>query len=294
MNAPETQTAQPGFMHQQQVFTAHLRDPEAASAPADIEDRRMNIYRDLVFNGISSLLAGNFPVTYRLLPREHWRELVRDFLRRHRAVSPLFPALPREFLDFLSHHRRDDPRDPPFLLELAHYEWVEMALHNSDAEPPPDQALDRDGDLLAGRPLLSPLAWNLSYRYPVHRIGPDYQPQEAPHQPTHLLVYLDHDERVRFMELNAVTHRLLVLLQQQPIPKGQDALALIASELGHRQPEQVIAFGASLLEDLRARGVILGVLRDADACDHGYPGEGATLNEPETQNVSPAPLASDI
>ncbi|WP_143742020.1 HvfC family RiPP maturation protein [Thiorhodovibrio frisius] len=262
MTSPTPQSAMPDFMRQQQRFSAHLRDPERASAPADIEDRRMKIYRDLIFNNLSSLLAGNFPVIHRLLPREHWRELVRDFLRRHRAVSPLFPELPREFLDFLSHHRRDDPRDPPFLLELAHYEWVEMALQISDGapnEPPAD--LMPDGDLLAGRPVLSPLAWNLSYRYPVHRIGPDYQPQQAPEQPTHLLVYLDRNEQVRFMELNAVTQRLLILLQQQPAPNGQDALAQIATELGHLQPQQVIAFGTNLLIDLRVRGVILGALR---------------------------------
>lgn len=258
MNASASKSPTPGFMQKQQAFTAHLRDPQGASAPADIEDRRMKIYRDLIFNNLSSLLAANFPVIHRLLPSAHWQELVRDFLRRHRAVSPLFPQLPREFLDFLGHQRRDDPRDPPFLLELAHYEWVEMALQLSDGEPPQDQALEPNGDLLAGRPVLSPLAWNLSYRYPVHRIGPDHHPREAPEQPTHLLVYLDRNEQVRFMELNAVTQRLLVLLQQQPIPKGRDALGQIATELGHRQPDQVIDFGASLLEDLRTRGIILG------------------------------------
>ncbi|WPL17862.1 hypothetical protein Thiowin_02904 [Thiorhodovibrio winogradskyi] len=249
----------PGFLEQQLAFTAHLRDPGQTPAPADIEDRRMAIYRDLIFNNVASLLAGNFPVVHRLLAREHWRELVRDYLRRHRAVSPLFPQLPREFLDFLSQQRVNHPDDPPFLLELAHYEWVEMALQIADAEPVP-AGLMADGDLLEQHPVISSLAWPLSYRYPVHRIGPDFQPQAAPEQPTYLLIYLDSGEQVRFMEINAVTARLLLLLQQESDLSGQDALVRISEELGHRQSQQVIAFGAGLLADLRQRGVVLGTL----------------------------------
>lgn len=252
-------TANSPLRQQQIAFTAHLRDPNNLPAPADVEDRRMAIYRGLIFSNVSSLLAGNFPVLHRLLSHDHWRDLVRDFLRRHRAVSPLFPQLPREFLDFLNEQRRDDPRDPPFLLELAHYEWVEMALQISDGDPPPD-SLSPDGDLLEAHPVLSSLAWNLSYRFPVHRIGPDFQPQTPGPQPTHLLVYLDLDERVGFMELNAVTQRLLLMLQQQPGLSGREALSRIAREIGHQQPEQVISFGASLLVDLRRRGVIIGAI----------------------------------
>jgi hypothetical protein len=261
-----TQSATPNFIRTQHRFTAHLRDPEHASAPVGIEERRMKVYRDLVFNNLSSLLAGNFPVIHRLLPRDHWQALVRDFLRRHRAVSPLFPDLPREFLDFLGHHRSDDARDPPFLLELAHYEWIELALEFSDPPPVPE-GLMRDGDLLAHHPRLSARVCNLCYRYPVHRIGAEFQPAQAPPQPTYLLAYLDPDERTRFMELNAVTHRLLALLEQEPALSGRQTLERIASELGHQQPEDVIAFGTRLLRDLRARGVILGAVRTHD-CSH--------------------------
>jgi hypothetical protein len=35
-------------------------------------------------------------------------------------------------------------------------------------------------------------------------------------------------------------------------------LTRIADELGQPDPAQVIAFGAGLMEDLRARGVLLG------------------------------------
>ncbi|MBK1720342.1 putative DNA-binding domain-containing protein [Thiocystis violacea] len=245
------------FIRRQLAFAAHLRDPETAPAPADVEERRLAIYRDLVFNNLSSLLAGSFPVLHRILPEAHWRELIWDFLRRHRARSPLFPELPEEFLDFLGSVRRDDPRDPPFLLELAHYEWVELALRNSEASADPE-TIDPDGDPLLGHPAVSPLAWNLTYRFPVHRLGPDVQPESPPPEPTHLVVYRTPDERIAFLEINGVTQRLLILLGEEPALTGRAVLNRIAAELGHPDPEQVILFGSALMADLRACGVLLG------------------------------------
>jgi uncharacterized protein len=248
---------QPDFIRRQVAFAAHLRDPTQVPAPDDVEDRRMAIYRDLVFNNVSALLSGSFPVLRRILPDAQWDALVRGFFVQHRAKTPLFLELGQEFLDFLQTARAGDSRDPPFLLELAHYEWVELALQISDAEP--DAArIDPDGDLLEGRPVVSPLAWNLTYRFPVHRIGPDLQPATAPAEPTHLVVYRTPDEAIAFLEINAVTQRLLILLNEDEPRTGREALSRIAAELGRPDPDQVVAFGAGLMEDLRTKGVLLG------------------------------------
>jgi len=37
--------ARPEFMRTQYAFAAHIRDPQHQPAPADIEDRRIAIYR---------------------------------------------------------------------------------------------------------------------------------------------------------------------------------------------------------------------------------------------------------
>ncbi|RKT45464.1 DNA-binding domain-containing protein [Thiocapsa rosea] len=251
---------QPDLFQRQRAFAAHLRDPAKVPGPDDIEDRRMAIYRDLVFNNVSALLAGNFPVMRRILSDAHWDGLIRDFFVHHRAKTPLFLELGQEFLDFLQSARADDPRDPPFLLELAHYEWVELALQISDVAPDRTR-LDPTGDLLEGRPVLSPLAWNLSYRFPVHRIGPDCQPDAPPQVPTHLVIYRTPDDAIAFLEINAVTQRLLILLEEETPQTGREVLGHIAAELGHSDPDQVIAFGAGLMEDLRTKGVLLGTTR---------------------------------
>lgn len=246
------------FSAVQRAFAAHIRDPEHRARPADVEDRRMAIYRDLVFNNIAGLLASGFPVLRRTLPEDHWRALIRDFMVHHRAATPLFLEISQEFLDYLGTTRaRQTTNDPPFLLELAHYEWVELALSVSDDEPDPSHA-NPNGDLLDDRPVVSPLAWSLSYRFPVHRIGPELQPDAPGDQSTHLVVYRNRAERIEFLEINAVTQRLLALLEDETPRTGREAMQVIAAELGHPQPDKVIAAGARMLTDLRRRDVILG------------------------------------
>ena len=252
--------AEQPFVAVQRAFAAHIRDPQGQPCPADVEARRMVIYRDLVFNNVASLLATNFPVIRQILGDDHWADLVRGFFVQHRCATPLFHELPQEFLAYLQGARAGESRDPPFLLELAHYEWVELALDVAEEASDPAPA-DPNGDLLAGAPEVSPLAWNLSYRFPVHRIGPGYLPEAPPAEPTRLVVYRDRQGQVGFMEVNAVTQRLLQLLQENPGITGLEALTLIATELCHPQPEQVIAAGRQLLTDLRGRDILLGTRR---------------------------------
>lgn len=241
----------------QRRFAAHIRDPERQPAPEGIEDRRLQVYRELFFNNMRSMLAGNFPVLHELYGADAWSALVRDFYADYRCHTPLFTEIAREFLRYLQDVREPGPDDPPFLLELAHYEWVELALELDDRDLDAVQA-DGDGDLLQGCPVLSPLAWPLSYRFPVHRIRPDYRPSEAPPEATHLLVYRDRGDRVRFMTLNAVARRLLGLLQEDAPITGRAALERIAADIRHPDPARVLAAGADLLADFRERDVILG------------------------------------
>ncbi|HKX57205.1 MAG TPA: putative DNA-binding domain-containing protein [Xanthomonadales bacterium] len=247
-----------GRLRQQQMaFAAHIRNPAVAPAPADVEDRRMQIYRDLFFNNICNFLASNFPVLRKIHGETAWRKLAREFYTEHRAHTPLFPEIPREFLRYVQEQRQDRAGDPPFLLELAHYEWVELALSLETHEIDGIE-VEVGGDLLQGVPLLSPLAWPLAYQFPVHRLSPDYQPSTPPDQATRLLVYRDRADQVRFMEINPVTWLLLEKLQAGG-HSGQEVLQSVAAEIGRAGDEAVLEHGHKILQDLRQRDVILGV-----------------------------------
>ena len=218
----------------------------------------MAIYRELFFNNISGLLKTGFPMLHAILGKARWNALIRDFMVRHRAATQLFPQLSQEFLDYLGNTRAAETADdPPFLLELAHFEWVQRALDISDDEPNPRHA-NPNGDLLEGMPVPSPLAWNLSYSFPVHKISPDCQPATPGAQPTHLVVYRNRAERVEVLQINAITQRLLTLVQDDRPRTGRAALLEIAGELCHPEPDKVVTAGGRMLADLRRRDVIIG------------------------------------
>ena len=246
------------FQNSQYQFAAHLRDPKQNPAPAEIEDRRMGIYRELIYNNIESFIASGFPVLRKIYSNELWHAMVRDFVSRHQSHTPYFLEISQEFLRYLQEERDVQQGDPAFLLELAHYEWVELALDVSPEELPPPSDVNEQL-LMKQRPVVSPLAWRLSYQYPVHQLGPQYQPEQPPEQPTFLVVYRNRQDKVRFMEANAVTVRLLQLLEDSEQLSGQAALEQIARELQHPQPEQVIANGLPLLVQLAELDIICGV-----------------------------------
>lgn len=241
------------FKSGQLQLTAHLRDPDNCPAPAGMEDRRVAIYRNLIYNNIEGFIRSGFPILREILDDARWHAMVRDFIRSHQAHTPYFLEIGQEFLSYLQHERvaRDDP---PFLLELAHYEWVELALDVSP-ETLPSQ-LPESADVLASGFRLSPLAWSLCYQYPVHQIGPGYQPAELPAQPTFVVVYRNRRDQVRFMESNAATSRLLTLLDGDSEVTGHQALCLLAEEMQAPDPRTIIEFGKGLLEKLRGLEIV--------------------------------------
>ncbi len=248
---------QPEFVRRQYEFAAHIRDPEHRPAPSDVEDRRMAIYRELFYNNVESFLSGTFPVLRRIHDDTAWHAMARAFFSSHRSHSPLFLEIPREFLSWLREERQPHPDDFPFLYELAHYEWVELAV--SVAEETIDQdVIDPAGDLLDSVPVLSPLVWHLAYDYPVHRIGPDFLPDASGGQPTYLVVYRDREDEVGFMEINPVTKRLLELLDANSGATGRQLLSEIATEMSHPQPDIVISGGLDILENLRNKAIVPG------------------------------------
>lgn len=247
------------FRKAQYAFAAHLRNPDASPAPAGIEDRRLKIYRDLFFNNMQSLLAGTFPVLHRLLGEARWRELTRAFYSRHISHSPHFVEVPQEFLAWLTEEFQNNGSWPAFMQELAHYEWVELALAIDQQEIDAEK-FDPEGNLLDESPVVSPVAWPLAYRFPVHRIGPEFQPSEPGEQPTFLVIYRRRNDDVAFTEINAITARLLELLQQDVNATGRETLAAVAGEIGH-DAAVVVKQGQDILERLKQQDIILGTRR---------------------------------
>ncbi|UZJ43312.1 putative DNA-binding domain-containing protein [Marinimicrobium sp. C6131] len=236
-------------------FAGAIRDPEG-QPHTEVEARRMKIYQDLFFNNLNTFLSNNFPVFKSLMPEDWWLKEVRGFMQHHRCQSPLFSDIGREYIDYVNSDARPiTAEDPPFMAELLHYEWVELALQIA-TNPAPEPGLHKD--VMAGHPVLSPLAWPLEYRFPVHQIGPRFLPQEPPEQPTWVLVYRSRDRRVSFMALNAFTARLLALIEAKPDLSGRQLLEQMQSESPGVDATALMTGGELILQEFLDLGIIQG------------------------------------
>lgn len=239
-------------------FARHIRDPRVAPRPDGVPARRMKVYNELLYNNLEGFLLACFPICRRVLGERRWRRLVRRFFTAHRCQTPYFRQIPQEFVAWLLEARPEEATAPDWLIPLAHYEWVELAVDVMDV-PPPD-ACRADGDLLTGRPVVAPAHMLVGYAWPVHRAAP--RRRLAP-EASQFMVYRDGADQVRFVELNPVTARLLALLEPGVLT-GAAALAQIANELDHPDPAALAAHGVALMEDLRARGAIVGAIASPD------------------------------
>ena len=256
-------SATPDFIKQQFEFTRHIRDPENNSGPDGIEDRRMAVYREMFFNNVEDFVSSSCPVLRSLYTEADWNVLIRGFFVTHRCHSPLFLDIAKEFVEYLQTEREPQEDDLPFMLELAHYEWVELALLIADDDSDYSN-IDANGDLLDSSPVVSPVAWPLSYNYPVHKITEEFQPTEDEAEPTFLVVYRDRTFEIGFLEINPVTARLLELIMDntEKTLTGREILTLIAQELGHDNPDTIIEAGLGIMQDLQASGVLLGTRKN--------------------------------
>lgn len=246
----------------QLAFTGYLRDPGHQRAPAGLARRGpARIYADIVANNMESQVSACFPIARAVLGKRRWRALIRDFLVTHDCRTPYFHEVPDEFLFYLLFERGPDDRTPPFLSELAHYEWSEMVLA-IDASPGL-AGLDAHGDLARGIPILNPVLALSDYRYPVHLLGPRYQPDIPPPQATHILAFRDLAYQVRFLCLNPVTLQLFAILWDGQLT-GRDAVCQIVRDMDLPDPDAAIAGGLAILADLRDQGAILGVRSTAN------------------------------
>ena len=254
-NPSATPAEKPAFQRYQADFAAHIRDPKGHPRPVGVARRRMQVYNDLLFNNVESFLLACFPITRKILGVRRWKRLAREFFASYKCQSPLFRQISEEFVRFLQ-NRDTNPKDPVFLAHFAHYEWVELAVDIAPGEPEWER-IDVAADLLSHRPVLTPTLRTLEYPYPVHRIGPRFQPKAPDPEPTHLVVFRDQEDTVRFVVINVVSARLLALLLESDIT-GEAACMQIASELAHPKPAMVVAGGGAILEGLRQQGAILG------------------------------------
>lgn len=245
----------PAFQRYQLAFTAHLRDPQQHPTPAGVPAKRMAVYDEIVFNNLLQSVSACFPVASAVLGKRKWRKLVQEFMRDYSAHSPLFREIPKQFVDFL--HSNQDVQDalPPYIQALCHYEWVELHVSAMLSKIQPVNT-EKILDLNAMLAVFNPTLQLLSYDYAVHRISPRKKPSQP--ELTQLIVYRNSQHQVKFVEINAVTYQLITLMQSQRLT-GAQALKMLAQQLGYPDVATIMQYGLSILHELSAQEIIIGV-----------------------------------
>ncbi|MDC8831814.1 HvfC family RiPP maturation protein [Alteromonas gilva] len=194
------------------AFARSVRYPSPQGAEDADTKRRMDIYRSLFFNNVNGFIQNGFPVLHSFYAEEEWERLVRQFFTEHQCTSPYFIHISQEFIEYLSNGYQLTEHDPVFLKEMAHYEWLELAL--SVREPQQPVTYWRQ----SGMPdtmMASPLSELAGYPYAVHKIGPDYQP-DSPGGMHYYLLYRDPQHNVQFQHLSPLSALTMELLATQP------------------------------------------------------------------------------
>lgn len=248
------------FQRYQHAFTQYLRAPETSPRPEKVPTTRMAIYTKMVFNNIDSHLSACFPIAKNQLGIRKWQKLIRAFITHHRATTPIFRHIPQEFLDYV---RTMDPillELPPFLADLLHYEWIDLAIATADVNIEWHN-IATAGDLIYGNPILNPTLELLQYSYPVHKISTRNKYRKIPATVTQLLGFRDSHHQVHFMEINPMTMQLLALLETKTMT-GEMALKKMAQTHPEILKETIQKFGSETLEVLRNVGAILGTMNE--------------------------------
>lgn len=199
----------PGFQALQLDFAAHIRNPELNPIPDGIEARRMAIYIRLFYNNIESFCSMRFERTKAILGEERWHRMIRDFVHRHQCKSPYFAQISEEFIAYLAMDR-SEPSDPPFLLELCHYEWLPLYFDRMVGELPTYRPCQ---DPLGTKLKTSELSLVRRYVWPVHKIAVDFQPIESPEKPTWALAFRNRADKVDIKHVDAFTANLVETLR---------------------------------------------------------------------------------
>jgi hypothetical protein len=188
---------------------------------------RLLTYRDLARTALEDPLPDCFPITHALLLEAGlWGECVDAFLASRSIQSPYYRDVNPSFVAWLAHSRWGLERWP-FLLELAHFEYIEVEILRWPDEPP---LYDLETTpTVDSHVVFDGATRNLAYAYGVHKATKaDLEPGAGA---AFLLGYRDSEGDFYFAELSAHASAFLArCLEGESIGEAAAALDLDTDE----------------------------------------------------------------
>jgi len=246
---------------QQAEFAQDIRSGGNASCS---DAPGMKVYRELFFNNVCGFIDGTFPVCKDVVGEDVWRDYSRRFFSQHACETPLFLRIPEEYLHWLV-GQEDILEEFPFLAELAHYEWLELAV---DVMPVDDQQREQategapeksaeastEDDVLDRVPVLNAALMTAAYHYPVHQIQPGYIPDET--GLFGFILFRDADDTVRFVQCSPLSLVIVDAIRENPSMTGREVIHAVLAQAG-LEGEAAVQGGLDVLSDWRRQGILI-------------------------------------
>ncbi len=240
------------FLQIQQSFIDHIKQP-SSSLPEGTDARRMKVYRELFFNNMEGFISSAFPVLKTLYTKDNWLALVQTFFVEHDCETPIFIEIAQEFLVFLQTEYKFNESDPAFMLELAHYEYMELVVAVAKDNPQHKQI---DTPIINQALCLSDTAKVLQYLFDVQRISDEYRPESPSDSPQFFCLYRDDEDEVIFLQLTPLSAQLLGFLSQYEAVNFDDLKEWLVSVYSNMDQNVLVQGALQLLEDLATKGVV--------------------------------------
>ena len=217
------------FQRTQLAFTEYLRGITNGNTTEERKPRQQEIYRDLVYKNINQCVSDVFPITKSIISESDWEATIREFIRVHPSQTPYFLEICQEFLAYFVNTRKLQHTDHPFIIELMHFEWIQLAVDIVDINFP--EIVFNTTPNKRSPWKASPLVAGLTYSYPVHLIDEEYLPEKPTAQPTHLLVYRNRNDQLKTSETDYLGLRIIQLLQSHENITYLQILQFLSDEL---------------------------------------------------------------
>ena len=216
---------------------------------------RLLVYRKLVQGTLRTAVELAIPRTMARLGRV-FDEYFARFLSERGPRTHYLRDVTLELIDFCARHWAKDARVPPWALDLARHEALQIVVSSLRERVVPREL----GQLELERGFCFVEAARVArYAFAVHRLSADLADRSPPERtPTALFVYRDPEHDVRYLELTPLAAALI-----QRLLGGETLKEAVLSACGATgtDPGTALEGIARLLADLAARGALLGASR---------------------------------
>lgn len=195
------------FQQVQQQFCQAIRQADPAQLP-QLQAERLQLYRELLLNNITSFIDNVYPIAKSLLPESLWQQLIHDFFAQEQCQSPFYNEISLQFRDYLNREQQAVLEQYPWLAELLQYEWLELYLDTIELS---DCTLENSEQWQ-----LTTQVWVLVYQYPVYQWQAGMSIDECQPQPSAIMAWRDVQDQIRVDVLHPVMAILIEPLSQAP------------------------------------------------------------------------------